>query len=151
MRQHPGVLPTLRMSTCPPIAVDRLVGLAGVSKNLVGCMEEGRLPLRMPLTQLQTELEKIGTIIEKMADPDIFVWLEVNVRRRIVKFTGRRQSLLTDCAARLPIRSFATLRKSGNSRPLAFGWKRAATSGWPKASATTLCRLAPIASASTCP
>ena len=30
LRQHPDVLPTLRMSTCPPLAVDRLVGLAGV-------------------------------------------------------------------------------------------------------------------------
>lgn len=76
LRQHPGVLPTLRMSTCPPIAVDRLVGLAGVSKNLVGCMEEGKIPLRMSPALLQAELEKIGTIIEKMVDPDIFVWLE---------------------------------------------------------------------------
>ena len=25
LRRHPGVLPTLRMSTCPPLAVDRLV------------------------------------------------------------------------------------------------------------------------------
>lgn len=76
LRVHPGVLPTLRMSTCPPIAVDRLVGLAGVSKNLVGCMEEGKLPPRMPAAALRSELEKIGTIIEKMADPDIFVWLQ---------------------------------------------------------------------------
>ena len=30
LRQHPDVLPALRMSTCPPLAVDRLVGLAGV-------------------------------------------------------------------------------------------------------------------------
>jgi hypothetical protein len=75
LRQYPGVLPTLRMSTCPPIAVDRLVGLAGVSKNLVGCMEAGKIPLRMSPALLQTDLEKIGTIIEKMADPDIFVWL----------------------------------------------------------------------------
>ena len=74
--QHPGVLPTLRMSTCPPIAVDRLVGLAGVSKNLVGCMEEGTLPPRMSSSAVQTDLEKIAGIIEKMADPDIFVWLQ---------------------------------------------------------------------------
>jgi len=39
LRAHPKGLSTLRMSTCPPIAVDRLVGLAKVSKNLVGCME----------------------------------------------------------------------------------------------------------------
>lgn len=76
LRQHPGVLPTLRMSTCPPLAVNRVVGLAGVSKNLVGCMEKGTLPPRMPLAALQADLEKIGAIIEKMADPDIFIWLE---------------------------------------------------------------------------
>jgi len=29
LREHPGILPTLRMSTCPPLAVDRLIGLAG--------------------------------------------------------------------------------------------------------------------------
>ena len=28
LRAHPEILPTLRMSTCPPIAVDRLIGLA---------------------------------------------------------------------------------------------------------------------------
>jgi hypothetical protein len=78
LMEHPGVLPTLRMSTCPPIAVDRLVGLAGVSKNLVGCMEEARLPPRMLQAALQADLEKIGTIIERMADPDIFVWLDAN-------------------------------------------------------------------------
>jgi hypothetical protein len=75
LRSEPGVLPTLRMSTCPPLAVDRLIGLAGVSKNLVGVMETGKLPLRMLAGALETNLNKIGTIIEKMADPDIFVWL----------------------------------------------------------------------------
>jgi hypothetical protein len=39
MRKHPEVLPTLRMSTCPPIAVDRLIGLARVPNNLVKRME----------------------------------------------------------------------------------------------------------------
>jgi hypothetical protein len=76
LNRHPGVLPSLRMSTCPPIAVDRLIGLAGVSKNLVRCMEEGKLPPRMAPAALRTNLEKIGNIIEKMADPDIFVWLQ---------------------------------------------------------------------------
>ncbi len=78
LRAHPGVLPTLRMSACPPIAVDRLVGLAGVSRNLVGRMEEGKLPPRMAQAALRADLEKIGSIIERMADPDIFVWLEGN-------------------------------------------------------------------------
>lgn len=76
MREHPEILPTLRMSTCPPLAVDRLIGLAGASINLVKCMElEKKLPARMSTSEIDRELEKIGKIIEKMADPDIFVWL----------------------------------------------------------------------------
>lgn len=75
LRKEPGVLPTLRMSTCPPLAVDRLIGLANVSKNLVGCMEENSLPARMAIPALETDLKKIGAIIQKLADPDIFVWL----------------------------------------------------------------------------
>jgi type II restriction enzyme len=64
------------MSTCPPLAVDRLIGLAGVSVNLVRCMElKKRLPNRTPTAALDLELTRIGNVIEKMADPDIFVWL----------------------------------------------------------------------------
>jgi len=76
MREHPEILPTLRMSTCPPLAVDRLIGLAGVSSTLVKCMElEKKLPARMAEAAADKELARIATIIEKMADPDIFVWL----------------------------------------------------------------------------
>ncbi|MEN9868248.1 MAG: hypothetical protein RL748_3838 [Pseudomonadota bacterium] len=78
LKAHPSVLSMLRMATCPPIARDRLIGLAGISKNLVESMEDAetpRVPPRMPLRQLDAELMKIGAIIEKMADPDIFVWL----------------------------------------------------------------------------
>ncbi|MAZ18493.1 MAG: restriction endonuclease [Ahrensia sp.] len=75
MRKWPGVLPTLRMSTCPPLAVDRLIGLASVSPNLVKNLEQNQLPLRMNRAELDAGLTKIGDIIEKMADPDIFVWI----------------------------------------------------------------------------
>jgi type II restriction enzyme len=76
MREHPEILPTLRMSTCPPLAVDRLIGLAGVSGTLVKCMElEKKLPARMTQAAADKELARIAVIIEKMADPDIFVWL----------------------------------------------------------------------------
>lgn len=76
MRRHPEVLPTLRMSTCPPLAVDRLIGLAKVPASMVKRMELDRaLPARMNLAQLDIELRKIGAIIERLADPDIFVWL----------------------------------------------------------------------------
>lgn len=75
LRNNPEVLPTLRMSACPPLAVDRLIGLAGISKNLVQVMEEGHLPQRMPENELKKQLIKISCIIKKMVDPDIFIWL----------------------------------------------------------------------------
>jgi hypothetical protein len=65
----------LRMATCPPIARDRLIGLAGVSPNLVKNMEdEQRVSPAMKQSELMEQLGKIGNIIERMADPDIFVW-----------------------------------------------------------------------------
>ena len=74
---HPSVLPILRMSTCPPIARDRLIGLSGVNPNLVLNMEnKNRIPPRMDLIHVREGLKKIGDIIEEMADPDIFVWKE---------------------------------------------------------------------------
>ncbi|WP_232229735.1 XamI family restriction endonuclease [Polaromonas glacialis] len=76
LRARPEILPTLRMSTCPPLAVDRLIGLAGVSSSLVKRMElHQKLPVRMKAAQVDVELAKITAIIEKLADPDIFVWL----------------------------------------------------------------------------
>lgn len=76
MRVSPSILSTLRMATCPPLAVDRLIGLSGVNPSLVKAMEkENRLPVRMAADVLDLELQKIGTIVERMADPDIFVWL----------------------------------------------------------------------------
>ncbi|MEG1753252.1 MAG: XamI family restriction endonuclease [Christensenella sp.] len=78
LERHPEVLPILRMSTCPPIARDRLVGLAGISKSLVQNMEDTENPRvspRMKKTQLTIELQKISEIIRKMADLDIFTWL----------------------------------------------------------------------------
>lgn len=78
LRRHPEVLPILRMATCPPIARDRLVGLAGVSKSLVMNMEDSenpRISPRINEDRLRMELTKIANTILKMADPDIFVWL----------------------------------------------------------------------------
>lgn len=77
LRQHPSVLPILRMATAPPIARDRLIGLAGVPPNLVKNMEEkNRIPPRMNSAILDAELQKIGQIINRLTDKDIFSWLE---------------------------------------------------------------------------
>ncbi|WP_075591570.1 XamI family restriction endonuclease [Labilibacter marinus] len=79
LQEHPSVLPMLRMTTCPPIARDRLIGLSGVSPNLVKNMEiEHRMPPKMKIPLLINQLKDIGNIIETMADPDIFVWKSRN-------------------------------------------------------------------------
>lgn len=76
LKNSPAILPTLRMCACPPLAVDRLIGLADVSPHLVRTMEKkGVVPPRMSPEKLDQNLVKIGKTIEKMVDPDIFVWL----------------------------------------------------------------------------
>lgn len=76
LKGKPSVLPTLRMCTAPPLAVDRLVGLAGATKSLVGRMEDGKLPTRMNAADLDVELKKLCRIISKLLDRDIFPWLK---------------------------------------------------------------------------
>jgi len=77
LRQYPQILPMLRMTTAPPIARDRLIGLASVSQNLVENMEVyKRLPQRMSDGTLEDQLRSIGQMIERLADKDIFAWLE---------------------------------------------------------------------------
>lgn len=75
LRRHPQVLPTLRMSTCPPLARDRLIGLAYANKSLVKVMEDGKLPVRMPPAELQWNLERMSETLAKMLDVDIFPWI----------------------------------------------------------------------------
>jgi len=77
LRENPTVLPMLRMATAPPIARDRLIGLAQVSPNLVRSMEiEKRLPPQMGLKLIDSDLTKIGSVILRLADRDIFTWLD---------------------------------------------------------------------------
>lgn len=79
LRQNPGILPTLRMCTCPPIARDRLIGLANVAKSVVDRMEiQGKLPVRLTSDRLDEELRKITNIVSRLADRDIFPWLDTN-------------------------------------------------------------------------
>ncbi|MBI4517743.1 MAG: XamI family restriction endonuclease [Deltaproteobacteria bacterium] len=75
LKANPGALPTLRMCTAPPLAVDRLVGLADVSKNLVGRMEKGKLPAKMSDADLDAELAKVCRILSRLLDRDMFPWL----------------------------------------------------------------------------
>jgi hypothetical protein len=74
--KNPEILSTLRMSTCPPIAVDRLIGLAGVNSSMVKRIEnDKKLPERMSSAELSEQLKKICNVINKLLDKDIFPWL----------------------------------------------------------------------------
>lgn len=75
LKANPAILPTLRMSTCPPLARDRLIGLADSTKNFVGSLEKGKLPKLFSPALLQEHLAKITAILSQMLDTDIFPWL----------------------------------------------------------------------------
>jgi len=92
IRETPGILPTLRMATCPPLARDRLIGLADTTKNLVGRLEEGKLPARLSPELLERHLGKISEILSRMLDVDIFPWLAE--KRRPTKEERYRSSTI---------------------------------------------------------
>lgn len=71
----PDILPALRMSTCPTLAVDRLVGFSGVDKNIVACLEDGRLPAKLDHAQLLPELQRVVDVINQLLDKKLFPWL----------------------------------------------------------------------------
>ena len=97
LRENPTILPTLRMATCPPLASDRLCGLAGVSANLVKRMEnEKKLPARMSDAALDLALGKIANIFAKMADIDILVWLSRKVQLAKKTEVHRAATIIAD-------------------------------------------------------
>ena len=116
--ENPGLLSFLRMTTCPPIARDRLIGLAGVPSSLVSCMEKAcKLPTILSAQLLAIEIGKIGSVIEKLLDPDIFTWLSANSEPSADELL-RASSIVADrlCgAAANPI-----VRNAQETRQLAF-------------------------------
>jgi hypothetical protein len=76
LRATPGALPTLRMCTAPPLAVDRLVGLSSANKSLIAKMEDGKLAPRMKEELLLEHLTAVCRILNKLLDRDIFPWLD---------------------------------------------------------------------------
>ena len=75
LERSPSVLSVLRMSTAPPIARDRLVGLAGVNRTIVKRMEEGILPARISQEVRTQDLAKICEVVTRLIDKDLFPWL----------------------------------------------------------------------------
>ena len=79
LSEHPSILFALRMCTAPPLARDRLVGLAHVPRALVDTMEKDDcLPPQMNKVVLEEAVRQIIGMITRLVDVDIFTWLEEN-------------------------------------------------------------------------
>jgi hypothetical protein len=77
IRTNPGIMSALRMSTAPPLAVDRLVGLSGVSKSFVANLENGKISKQASPQTVDTSLNKICEIVAELLDQDLFSWIGV--------------------------------------------------------------------------
>jgi XamI restriction endonuclease len=78
LRASPAILRTLRMSTAPPIARDRLVGLAYSTKTVVYSLEEGVTPPRV--TGLGAHLDRICAVLKELLDLDLFDWIKADAQ-----------------------------------------------------------------------
>ena len=75
LRGYPGMLPTLRMCCCPPLARERLSGLAEVKKTLIEKLEEGSLPPRTKDAALESSLGQVVRVLSELLDAELFPWL----------------------------------------------------------------------------
>jgi hypothetical protein len=79
LSENPSILFGLRMCTAPPIARDRLVGLARVPRALVDTMEKDDcLPPQMNKVALEKAVQQMIAMITRLIDVDIFTWLAEN-------------------------------------------------------------------------
>lgn len=94
--KNPALLAMLRMTTAPPIARDRLIGLAKVSPHLVKSMEvEKCIPPKMEKASLELQLKQICEVINKLSDKDIFPWLD-NMQKPSRKEIYRAATVVAD-------------------------------------------------------
>lgn len=75
LKSIPETISILRMATTPPLARDRLIGLADIPKSLVLTMEEGKLPQRMPEDDLEDAFRRIVAVVNRLIDIDMMPWL----------------------------------------------------------------------------
>ncbi|MBR6082024.1 MAG: XamI family restriction endonuclease [Salinivirgaceae bacterium] len=75
LKATPDAITILRMATTPPLARDRLTGLADVPKAFVKTLEEGKMPQRMSESVFEDFASRILSVISKLLDADIMPWL----------------------------------------------------------------------------
>lgn len=76
IRANPDIVSALRMSTAPPLAFDRLVGLAGVSKSFVANLESGKISRFATAQTVDSSLRRICAVVSELLDRDLFSWLD---------------------------------------------------------------------------
>lgn len=101
LKDNPGILPMLRMTTAPPLARDRLIGLAYTTKNLVLSLEGSakhppRIPPKMPARVLDAHLERIIDVLSEVADRDLFPWLDISDTNPTGEELSRSASVVAD-------------------------------------------------------
>ena len=77
LADSPAILQTLRMSTAPPLARDRLSGLAHTPRTLVKTLEEKGIPPRIRRSDLMRHLASICGVINDLLDLDLYPWLAI--------------------------------------------------------------------------
>lgn len=76
--ENPQCLSVLRMSTCPPIARDRLSGLSDVSRNTIKVMddiENPSIPVRKKRRDLLNEMSNVCRVINRLIDGELLEWI----------------------------------------------------------------------------
>ncbi len=77
--EMPDAISILRMCTVPPLARDRLTGLAQLNNSFLKTIEEsGHFPPKMKKEVVVKNLKSISDILDKLLDDDIFPWIKLN-------------------------------------------------------------------------
>lgn len=76
LKTAPETITILRLATTPPLARDRLIGLADITSNLIEKMEDGSFPPKMQQKDIDKSLNRIIDIINRLLDKEIMPWLE---------------------------------------------------------------------------
>ena len=72
----PQTLPILRQMTCPPLARDRLAGLAKISPAAVKRFESGAQASGWPMRNGKAIAQAITRVINQLIDTDLLPWLD---------------------------------------------------------------------------
>ena len=75
LKDAPEFLSILRMSTIPPLALDRLSGLANVPRSFIKIMEAGKIPQRIDTAVVAQNIDSLLSVISKLLDREILPWL----------------------------------------------------------------------------